>query len=512
MSMRNKLCLALCLAQIFPVDGYCFVSHSEDVRSPTNVLLVPCPSKFPSLPPTPGPTPACHDVGKFVTKAAIGRAAAKRITCKSLGKSKQARRDRICGFGVLFEDMTRPVKFWCPQACGYDCGETSSPAPSPPPSHPPTYSPSFSPSDSLSSAPSNSRSSAPSTSPVRSPTSSPSNNPSSAPSKSLSPSKMPSLVPTGSPSSTPSDGPSSLPSFSPTHLPSNALTYSPSNEPSTIPSNRPTFRCNVEPQVRSDGISDYIASKISNVTTLEDESSPESAALNWLIADDGRYLCAGDDRLMQRYVSALFYFAAGGPAWIKAEGFLSGDDECKWSGIDCNSSGNIEELNLDDNNLKGTLPPELYHLEDLTTLNFDGTKNSLSGTLPNTFGNLLNLRTIDLDKNNLEGTLPARIFALQKLEVLDIDSNFFSGTLSAAIGNSTNLKSIQLHNNRFTGKIPLEVRNLVDLSTFTIYDNEFTGSIQDDICDLEIDSLVADCAGQPPKIACDCCIKCFPDF
>merc|ERR1711957_406064 len=80
--------------------------------------------------------------------------------------------------------------------------------------------------------------------------------------------------------------------------------------------------------------------------------------------------------------------------------------------------GNIEKLNLDDNNLKGTLPPELYHLEDLTTLNFDGTKNSLSGTIPNTFGNLLNLLTIDLDKNNLEGTLPASIFALKKLVVL----------------------------------------------------------------------------------------------
>mmetsp|Transcript_19455 Transcript_19455/g.38684 ORF Transcript_19455/g.38684 Transcript_19455/m.38684 type:complete len:455 (-) Transcript_19455:244-1608(-) len=448
--LRKKLCLVLCLAQVFRGDGYCFVSHSEDVPLPNNILLVPCPSKHPSLPPTnrptrlttapsPGPTPACHDVGNFVTKVTLGSAAAKRTTCKSLrtlGKNKKSRRDRICGLDVLFENMTRPVKMWCPQACGYDC-------------------------DSHSSA-------------------SPSYDPSSIPSK--------------------SDGPSSLPSFSP------------SNEPSTMPSNRPTFRCNVEPQVRSNEISEYISSKITNTTTLEDDSSPESAALNWIIADDGRYLCSGDDHLIQRYVSALFYFAAGGPAWIKSDGFLSSDDECKWSGIECNMGGNIEELNLDDNNLKGTLPPELYHLEDLTTLNFDGTKNSLSGTIPNTFGNLLNLLTIDLDKNNLEGTLPASIFALKKLEVLDIDSNLFSGTLSAAIGNLTSLISIQLHNNRFTGTVPLEVRNLVDLSTFTIYDNEFTGSIQDDICDLEIDSLVADCAGQPPKISCDCCIKCFPDF
>ena len=106
----------------------------------------------------------------------------------------------------------------------------------------------------------------------------------------------------------------------------------------------------------------------------------------------------------------------------------------------------ILRLVLDDNNLKGTLPPELYHLEDLTTLNFDGTTNSLSGTIPNTFGNLLYLLTIDLNKNNLEGTLLASIFALKKFEVLDIDSNLFNGTLFAAIGNLTSLKSIELHN------------------------------------------------------------------
>ena len=79
---------------------------------------------------------------------------------------------------------------------------------------------------------------------------------------------------------------------------------------------------------------------------LENDSSSESVALNWLITDDSCYLCLGDDHLIQRYVSALFYFAVGGPTWIKLDGFLSSDDECKWFGIECNINGNIEELNL----------------------------------------------------------------------------------------------------------------------------------------------------------------------
>ena len=62
-------------------------------------------------------------------------------------------------------------------------------------------------------------------------------------------------------------------------------------------------------------------------------------------------------------------------------------------------------MNLSENNLTGTIPPELGDLANLTLLTLE--ENGLSGTIPPELGNLANLETLNLAENGLTGDLPA---------------------------------------------------------------------------------------------------------
>jgi hypothetical protein len=59
--------------------------------------------------------------------------------------------------------------------------------------------------------------------------------------------------------------------------------------------------------------------------------------------------------LIQKYALALFYIQMTGHEWVHRIGWLDDGDTCSWSGISCNENGNVRDLVLDGNNLKGTV-------------------------------------------------------------------------------------------------------------------------------------------------------------
>ena len=164
-----------------------------------------------------------------------------------------------------------------------------------------------------------------------------------------------------------------------------------------------------------------------------------ASATEWQQADE-RFGNYSDQRNQQRLVLATFYFATGGILWTNNTGWLSyAIDECEWysrSPLDqvCNDDGFYLHLNLDNNNLDGTLPTEMFLLSNLTLLNLSN--NSLSNTIPSSLQNLTSLTYINLAYNALNGSIPATLLTqLTALEQLGLDSNLLTGTIPSGISN-----------------------------------------------------------------------------
>jgi Leucine-rich repeat (LRR) protein len=68
---------------------------------------------------------------------------------------------------------------------------------------------------------------------------------------------------------------------------------------------------------------------------------------------------------------------------------------------------NTTELNLSNNELTGSIPPEIGNLTNLITLGLDD--NQLTGSIPPEIGNLTNLTGLWLGRNQLTGEIPESI-------------------------------------------------------------------------------------------------------
>ncbi|MBY0309685.1 leucine-rich repeat domain-containing protein [Patescibacteria group bacterium] len=90
---------------------------------------------------------------------------------------------------------------------------------------------------------------------------------------------------------------------------------------------------------------------------------------------------------------------------------------------------NIEELNLSNNSLGGSLPAEVRLLQNLKVLNVSN--NKFTG-VPAEIGQLRNLEVLDLSNNEITG-LPNELGNLSKLKVLNLQGNDYSEADLAAI-------------------------------------------------------------------------------
>ena len=230
---------------------------------------------------------------------------------------------------------------------------------------------------------------------------------------------------------------------------------------------------------------------------------------------------------------SAFYGGTGGPNWRNKTNWLSLAPLGEWYGVTTDADGHVTELNLEDNNLSGTVPLALGNLPNLKRLNL-ASNASLSGPLPQVITGL------PLEEIRLQGTEvcapPQTVFQawLDGISVstgvtgctdtrvdyyalvdlynatdgpnwesatnwasaaplnewhgvdtdlegrvtrLNLGFGNLRGRLPAVLGRLTKLEFLILHHNQLTGEIPPELGKLTNLDNLSLGGNQLKGEI-----------------------------------
>ena len=183
-------------------------------------------------------------------------------------------------------------------------------------------------------------------------------------------------------------------------------------------------------------------------------------------------------------VLVTIYNETNGPNWTDNSNWLSVKPMGEWYGVTTDHSGRVTKLSLADNNLLGTIPPELGQMNMLQILQLGF--NELSGPIPPKLGDLQNLRELGIQFCWLSGTIPPELGRLTNLETLSLWGNgsTLTGPLPSEFGHLRKLASLRLSGNAFTGPIPAEFGQLISLEEFDLRWNSITGQIPKEIGQL----------------------------
>jgi len=176
---------------------------------------------------------------------------------------------------------------------------------------------------------------------------------------------------------------------------------------------------------------------------------------------EGDATCPND-----RYALMTLYNATNGANWTNNTNWGTNEPLNTWFGITTNEDGCVTGIDLNNNNLVGTLPSEFDNLPSLLILKLQ--YNQLSGTIPN-FNNLPNLLELWLAFNQFDGSIPD-FGNFSKLTSLWLESNQLSGTIPD-FTNLPSLTGLDISNNQITGSIP-NFTNLANLGMLVLKNNQ----------------------------------------
>ncbi len=202
----------------------------------------------------------------------------------------------------------------------------------------------------------------------------------------------------------------------------------------------------------------------------------------------------------QREALIAFYKATDGPNWARNDNWMTNVPIAEWFGVNVNRSGQVTELSLGYNGVRGVIPPVLGDLPNLRELSLNGNwgltgpipeelfdlsgleelylyRVGLAGPLPPEIGKLTALRRLMLRYSGLAGPIPAELGQLVNLEYLSLADNDLTGAIPKEFGNLSKLTFLGLWNNDLTGDIPVELGNLTKLRNLDMERNQLTGAI-----------------------------------
>jgi Leucine-rich repeat (LRR) protein len=204
------------------------------------------------------------------------------------------------------------------------------------------------------------------------------------------------------------------------------------------------------------------------------------------------------------------YKALGSPAAL-SNWKLGATSEAEFSGTGVTvDDGKITEIDLSNMGLSGSIPESIGDLTNLTLLDLSGNNitsavvsgapktaeeagSSMAPTLataiPTTIGNLTKLIVLKLGANKLSGELPSTLGNLKLLKVLSLYDNSLSGDLPLWIGNLKALEELDIAYNNFTGDFAKwffnDLPEIPTLKTLLVQGNKLTGEVTQEMQELE---------------------------
>ncbi|CAB9518061.1 leucine Rich Repeat [Seminavis robusta] len=255
---------------------------------------------------------------------------------------------------------------------------------------------------------------------------------------------------------------------------------------------------------------------------VNEDDSPYQQAMDWILYEDAMILDEFSENLIQRYVLALFYFKTSqeGP-WVSCNPRRQGEDhtcvfseftrnqttnhvvyqtrnetevrwlserhECEWAEIWCYpaADGAVIAIDIMGQNLTGTMPEELRHLEGMMwlTLSF----NPLTGTIPEVYGEFPGLTVFEATETFITGQIPGGFFSQPNLLQLNVAYTLNTGTIPTEIGQLSTLGWLFLFNTEISGVLPSEIGLLEDVKSMWLYDNrQLPGTLPSELGKLSL--------------------------
>lgn len=78
------------------------------------------------------------------------------------------------------------------------------------------------------------------------------------------------------------------------------------------------------------------------------------------------------------------------------------------------------------------------------------------------------LTGLHMTYNNLKGSMPKELFEMELLEILAISENEIGGKIDTELGKLTNLRELYCYGNQVTGEIPSEIGKLTKMQIMTV--------------------------------------------
>ncbi len=242
-------------------------------------------------------------------------------------------------------------------------------------------------------------------------------------------------------------------------------------------------------------------------------ASCEDGSTMGIIQMDCSCINAANCRFQDSLVLDLFYQQTNGATTWENKWDLSTPMD-NWYGVILNAEGCVVEINLDNNNLTGSLPNELSQLEELERLSvannslggelhneysawtnlhyFNCANNQITDEIPTGFGTIQSLDTLILAQNNFFNGVPAELGngSLINLRTLDLSNNPLGGTIPAELGDLPGLYELNLNNCGLTGTIPSNFDFLGQLVRFSLANNQLEGSLPEFIAQFYFPQLI----------------------
>ena len=146
---------------------------------------------------------------------------------------------------------------------------------------------------------------------------------------------------------------------------------------------------------------------------------------------------------------------------------ISGQLESHWY--------SVEVLNAHNNLLTGNLPEVV---DDIRIRYLSVYSNQMSGQIPDSVGDLLNLYHLDISKNGFTGSIPTTMSNLANLQYVFLGDNMYDSQDFPYFGNSPLLQELSMRNCNITDRIPHYFGNWLDnLVLLDLSDNSLSGDI-----------------------------------